>query len=86
MKKKMTFSTLVLMAMYFFICFFFLGLLIRVVVEFYYTKTVDLNLSKLSHLAKMSGIPSVSITLAAFIFNKIDEYNARKKPPADPDK
>ena len=87
MKKKMTLSVIVIMLAYFFICFLILGLLIRVVIELYYTRTVDLNLNKLLHLIKMSCVPSVSITLAAFVFNKIDEYEARKKkPPVDPDK
>ncbi|TPG55389.1 hypothetical protein [Ewingella americana] len=35
---------------------------------------------------KMAVVASFAVTLAAFIFNKIDEYNARKKPPSDPDK
>lgn len=86
MKNKLTISTLILMAFYFFICFLFLGLLIRITIEFYYTGTVDFNLNKFIHLVKMSSVPSLSITLAAFIFNKIDEYNGRKKPPVDSDK
>ena len=35
---------------------------------------------------KMAVVAGFSVTLAAFIFNKIDEYNARKNPPTDPDK
>lgn len=84
MKNKLTISTLILMTFYFFICFLFLGLLIRITIEFYYTGTVDFNLNKFIHLVKMSSVPSLSITLAAFIFNKIDEYNAHKKPPTNP--
>jgi hypothetical protein len=81
MKKKLAFSNLILMILYFFICFFIFGLLIRIVIELYYSGRVELDLNKLLHLAKMSGITSFSITLAAFVFNKIDEYNVRKKKP-----
>lgn len=33
---------------------------------------------------KMAVVAGFAVTLAAFIFNKIDEYNAHKKPPTDP--
>jgi hypothetical protein len=35
---------------------------------------------------KMAVVAGFAVTLAAFIFNKIDEYNTRKDPPDDPDK
>jgi len=35
---------------------------------------------------KMAIVAGFAVTLAAFIFNRIDIYNARKKPPTDPDK
>ena len=35
---------------------------------------------------KMAIVAGFAVTLAAFVFNKIDEYNARKKLPTEPDK
>lgn len=35
---------------------------------------------------KMSAVASSAITLAAFIFKRIDIYNTRNKPPTEPDK
>jgi hypothetical protein len=33
---------------------------------------------------RMSIVAAIAITLAAYIFKSIDEYNARKKKPTDP--
>lgn len=33
---------------------------------------------------RMAAIASFAITVAAFIFNKLDEQKARKDPPSDP--
>jgi hypothetical protein len=37
-------------------------------------------------VVKMSVVAGIFISVGAFIFNRIDIYNARKKPPIDPDK
>jgi hypothetical protein len=34
----------------------------------------------------MSVVAGIFIAVGCLIFNKIDEYNARKKLPTDPDK
>jgi len=71
---------------YFFICFFCLGIIVRVGAVLLYGGEFYLPISGLIKNLKMSVITSFSITLASLIFNKIDKYNARKKPPIDPDK
>lgn len=72
--------------LYFLCCFSILGGLVRVGAVLIYAREFYLPIHDIVKNIKMSAVASFAITLAAFIFNKIDEYNARKKPPTDPDK
>ncbi len=84
MKKKPTFSILILTVTYCWICFFCLGLMIDVVVMLINMEGFDFSITGFIYLAKMSGIAGFAAGLGSWIFAKIDEYNAHKKPPTNP--
>ena len=46
----------------------------------------DFGMKGFIYLAKMSGVAGIAAGLGSWILSIIDEYNARKKPPVDPDK
>ncbi|WP_447867887.1 hypothetical protein [Rahnella bonaserana] len=84
MKKKPSLFTLVLTIAYCWLCFFCLGLGIDVVVMLINMKGFDFSITGFIYLAKMSGVAGLAAGLGSWIFAKIDEYNARKKSPTDP--
>lgn len=86
MRKKITPYIFILIFMYITAAFFVLGIATRVVTAFIHTGGFYLSLSGVIKVGKMSVVAGILIALGALIFNKIDEYNARKKPPSDPDK
>lgn len=84
MKKKPSFFILFLTIAYCWLCFFCLGLVIDVVVMLINMKGFNFSITGFIYLAKMSGVAGFAAGLGSWIFAKIDEYNARKKPPTDP--
>lgn len=76
----------ILIFLYMTTAFFTLGVVTRVVTAFIYTGGFYLSLLGVIKVAKMSVVAGILITVGCLIFNKIDEYNARKKPPTDSDK
>lgn len=86
MKKKSSFFTLILTVFYCWVCFFSLGLIIDVVVMLINMDGFDFGMKGFIYLAKMSGVAGIAAGLGSWILSIIDEYNARKKPPVDPDK
>lgn len=86
MKKKMTLHIFILIFIYMTTAFFALGVVTRIVTAVIYTGEVYLSLSGVIKVVKMSVVAGIFIAVGCLIFNKIDEYNARKKPPTGPDK
>lgn len=86
MNKKFTFKSYALLFLYFTGCFFLLGLAIRIFIGFMHLREFYLPADSVIKNLKMSLVAGCSITLGAFVFNKIDEYNVRKnkKDPTDP--
>lgn len=46
-----------------------------------YTASLNLSVDDVIETLKMSVIAGIFIALGSLIFNKIDEYNGRKKKP-----
>ena len=86
MKKKMTLFIFILMFIYMTVAFFILGISTRIITAIIYTGEFYLSVSGTIKVVKMSVVAGIFISVGAFIFNRIDIYNARKKPPIDPDK
>ena len=86
MKRKMTLKISILLFLYLLIAFFLLGITTRVISGFIKTGEIYLLQGELVKSAKMSFVAGALGTLVCFIVNKIDEYNAHKKPPTAPDK
>lgn len=86
MKRKMTLWVSLLLFLYLFVAFFILGVAARVITGVVYSGQIYLLPEELIKATKMGLIGAGLGTLVALIFNKIDEYNARKKPPTDPNK
>ena len=86
MKKKMTLHIFILIFIYMTTAFFALGVVTRIATAVIYTGEVYLSLSGVIKVVKMSVVAGIFIAVGCLIFNKIDEYNARKKLPTDPDK
>lgn len=86
MRKKMTPYIFILIFMYITTAFFALGVVTRIVTALIHTGEIYLSISGIIKVAKMSVVAGILIAVGCLIFNKIDEYNARKKPPVDPDK
>lgn len=86
MKKKMTPHIFILIIIYMTTAFFALGVVTRIVTAVIYTGEVYLSLSGVIKVVKMSVVAGILSAVGCLIFNKIDEYNTRKKPPVDPDK
>lgn len=86
MKRKMTLRISIFLFFYLFTAFFLLGIAARVITGFIDSGEIYLLQGELVKSAKMSFVAGALGTLVSFIFNKIDEYYARKKPPTDPDK
>ena len=86
MRKKMTLYIFILIFIYMTTAFFALGVITRIVTAVIYTGEVYLSLSGVLKVVKMSVVAGGVIAVGCLIFNKIDEYNARKKPPTGPDK
>ena len=86
MKRKMTLRISLLLLLYLCAAFFILGVATRVITGVVYSGQIYLLPGELIKAAKMSFIGGLLGTLAALIFNKINEYNARKnkKDPTDP--
>lgn len=61
---------------------FLLGLIIRIVLGFFYTGDFYLPYSEVMVNLLKSIIAGAASTLAAIVFNMIDKFNARKKPPS----
>jgi len=74
------------MFLYYFSCFFIFGLIIYIVMGFIYIHKFYLPSDKVFSTLVKSIIAATAITLAAIVFNLIDKFNARKKPPTDPDR
>lgn len=57
------------------------------IVAFYFLKGDGFYfpLSQLKRAIVFGSIAGSAITLATIVFNLIDKFNARKKPPSDPD-
>lgn len=68
---------------YFTAGFFLLGLVIKIVLGFFYTNTFYLPYEEVVKNFLKTIIASSSITLAAIVFNLIDKFKARITPPSD---
>ena len=79
MKKKMTPYIFILIFMYMATAFFALGVITRIVTAFIHTGEIYLSLSGILKVGKMSVVAGIAIAIGCLIFNKIDEYNTRKK-------
>jgi hypothetical protein len=86
MKRKMTLRISLLLLIYLFVAFFILSIAARVITGVVYSGEIYLLSGEIIQSAKMSFVAGALGTLVAFIFNKIDEYNAHKNPPTEPDK
>lgn len=86
MVKKFTLYILMLIFLYTTGTFFLLGLVLRCVVGLIYTASLNFSLDDAIKTLKMSAIAGIFIAFGSLIFNKIDEYNDRKKKraPQDP--
>lgn len=79
MKKKMTPYIFILIFIYMTTAFFVLGLVTRIVTALIHTGEIYLSIAGVIKVAKMSVVAGILIAVGCLIFNKIDEYNIRKK-------
>ena len=86
MLKKMTPYIFILILLYITGSFFLLGLLARGVIGLIYTASLNISIEDVLKTLKMSAVAGIILSVGAFVFNRIDIYNACKKPPTDPDK
>ncbi len=86
MLKKMTPYIFILIFLYITGSFFLLGLLARGVIGLIHTASLNISIEDVLKTLKMSAVAGIILSVGAFIFNRIDIYNARKKPPTKPDK
>lgn len=84
MLKKMTPYIFILIFLYITGSFFLLGLLARGVIGLIYTASLNISIEDVLKTLKMSAVAGIILSVGAFVFNRIDIYNARKKPPTDP--
>ncbi|MGT4622374.1 hypothetical protein [Edwardsiella ictaluri] len=85
MKKVKMALKYALMFLYYSFAFFILGLIISVVIGFIYLHDFYLPFEIVLSTLVRSIIAGSAITLAAIVFNLIDKFDARKKPPSAPD-
>ncbi|MEM6160096.1 hypothetical protein AAH446_05985 [Erwinia sp. P6884] len=64
---------------------FLLGLIIKVVFGFVHIGEFYLPYQEVMRNFFKSIIAGAAITLAAIVFNLIDKFNERRKPPSDPE-
>ncbi|OMQ20232.1 hypothetical protein [Serratia oryzae] len=83
MKKKITLPLLILGVIYCFVCFFILGVVIQCGIVFMHEGHFLIGRKKLIDTLVLSGIAGSAAGIGSWIFAKIDEYKARKKPPTD---
>ena len=86
MKKKMTPYIFILIFLYITGSFFLLGLLARGVIGLIYTASLNISIEDVLKTLKMSAVAGIILSVGAFVFNRIDIYNASKKLPTEPDK
>ncbi len=85
MNKKPTLIILVLSIAYGSLLFFLIGIMLRLVINFFYLKNFSLDEQDIFKTAVMSLIAGFAGGSGSWIFAKIDERKARKSPPSDPD-
>ncbi len=83
--KKMTPYIFVLVFLYLTGAFFLLGLGARCVVGLIYTSSLNISTEDVLKTLIMSSITGAFLSIGALVFNRIGIYNARKRPPSDPD-
>lgn len=81
---KVTLKYMALFA-YFTTGFFLLGLIIKIIFGFVHIGEFYLPYEEVMRNFFKSIIAGLAITLAAIIFNLIDKFNERRKPPSDPE-
>lgn len=64
---------------------FLLGLIIKIILGFFYIGGFYLPSEEILKNLFKSIVAGAAITLAAIVFNLIDKFNSRKKPPSEPD-
>ncbi|KAA6100201.1 MULTISPECIES: hypothetical protein [Pantoea] len=84
MNKKPTFYLLILSMLYGVICFFCLGIVLRLIVNYLHTGNLQIGLDAIYKTIVMSGIAGVAAGFGSWIFARIDEHKTRKSPPSDP--
>ena len=84
MLKKMTPYIFILIFFYITGLFFLLGLLVRGVIGLIYTASLNISIEDILKNLKMSAVAGIILSVGAFVFNRIDIYNAHKKKPTDP--
>ncbi|ASY79556.1 hypothetical protein BJK05_05910 [Pectobacterium polaris] len=84
MSKKPTFTFLILSILYGTICFFLLGIALRVVITYMYAGNFYIDMDSIFKTLVMSGIAGVAAGSGSWIFAKIDEHKARKSKYSDP--
>lgn len=85
MKKNSTTMLLILNILYGSAFFFSIGLILRLVINYIYLRSITLDIQDIFKTGIMSFIAGVACGLGSWIFAKIDEYKARKSSPSDPD-
>ncbi|ATA25525.1 hypothetical protein BIY26_06965 [Brenneria goodwinii] len=84
MSKKPTFTLLILSILYGTICFFLLGIVLRLVITYVYAGNFYIGMDAIFKTLIMSGIAGVATGSGSWIFAKIDERKARKSEHTDP--
>lgn len=84
MKKKPTILMLLLSILYGSTLFFLIGIILRLIINFIYLKTLSLDGQDVFKTGVMSLIAGVAGGSGSWIFAKIDERKARKSPPSGP--
>lgn len=81
MKSEITLLKLILSVIYGITCFFILGVVIRYVITYMYTKSFSIDHNDIYKTFIMSCIAGGVAAIGSLIFAKIDERKARKSPP-----
>lgn len=84
MKRKPTVILLLLSILYGSAIFFLLGIAVRLIINFIYLRDFSLDEQDFFKTGVLSFIAGAAGGIGSWIFAKIDERNARRSPPSDP--
>lgn len=83
MKRRPTIMLFALSILYGWAIFFLTGIVLRLVINFFYVKELFPEEQDVFKTGVMSLIAAVAGGAGSWIFAKIDECKARKSPPSD---